>query len=662
MGPHIPAYADAEQTRLFHGLLEGRNAIPYIETDYSGYQKNNKKWFQSSAALNYDIPGIDGLSAKALVSYDYYNSDYTEFRKSWNQYRYDEASETYSIWTLDAPDRVNRQYHLNNQILAQVALNFDRAFDVHKVNARLIWEMQKRDGDNFYAQRDLILPMPYLFAGSTVSQIGSMNAGALYKTANNALAGRANYTYSDKYLLELLFRYDGSSRFGSGHQYGFFPAASVGWRISEESFFKNSKLSFIEQLKIRASYGVLGDDAGSSYQFLTGYTYPAPTDHPRFAVGGNVFDGNYVDGAVSMGIPNTQITWYTSNTLNIGFDFSAWNGLLGATVEYFDRHRKGLLARRIGDIPTVVGASIPVENLNSDKTFGLEIELSHRNKIGDVRYGLKGMFSVTRLKQLHVESNPYSSSWDNWKNNINDRLYNQASGEGNFGTYVNNASGGQNWTYGDAGHYTSWEDIWSSDIRLGRSTILGDYKSVDWNGDGVINSNDRYINRYGSRPLMNFSLIANTEYKGFDLQLLFQGSAMSKFTYIDGLSYPFWGGVEASGMKQFTDRWHPVDPLANPYDPATKWTSGYYAYTGSRPNQDAEVNMVNSDYLRLKSVELGYSFPIKNTLKKLRLYVNAYNLLTFSAMKWVDPEHPEDEVGCMYPLNKSVSVGLNLNF
>ncbi|GHT69072.1 SusC/RagA family TonB-linked outer membrane protein [Bacteroidia bacterium] len=652
-GAHWPAYADQDQTMLYHGLMEGWNSIGYSDSDYSGYQNNNKKWLQSSAGLNYDIPGINGLAAKVLFSYDYYGTDQKTFKKSWNQYRYSEAAQAYESYLKEGPDQMQRSTNMQNQMMTQASLNFDRKFDVHKVNAVVVWETQKREGDNFLAQRDLAIPLDYLFAGVASNQQGTMNSNEanLYRNANNALAGRVNYTFADKYIAEALFRYDGSSKFGTDHQYGFFPAASLGWRISEENFFKNPTLSFIEQLKLRASYGVTGDDAAAGYQFISGYVYPAPSTWYRTAVGGYVFNGNYVNGAINKGITNPAITWYTSKTFNIGVDFSAWNGLLGGTFEYFDRHRTGLLAKKTGGIPSVVGAQLPDENLNGDQTFGLEMELTHRNKIGNVSYGLKGLFSVTRIKTLHVESAPFGSSWLNWKGNSNNRLNNTGSGSG------------QNWYYTDAGRFTSWEDVYTYNARIG-STLLGDYKYEDWNGDGVINGNDQHVFRFGSKPWMNFSLLANAEWKKFDLQLLFQGAGMSKYTYIEQLRAPSMENNGNTGT-QFLDRWHPVDPGANPYDPATEWVRGKYIYGvgwGFGAEQDSEVNSVNSSYLRLKSMEFGYSIPVKRYVQSLRIYVNTYNIFTLTKMKDVDPEHPEDSTGYMYPINKTVSLGLNVTF
>ena len=649
-GAHIPAYANDDPTKPYHGLIEGDNPISFMDKDIVGYREYNKKWIQSSASLKYEIPGIKGLFAKGLFSYDYNVDNNNVFRREYKQYRYDEASETYSTFTRQSPNQVSREAYFRTQLLSQASLNYDGVFNKHRVGGIVIWEAQKRTSDNFYAQRDLVLQLPYLFAGIAEGQLATMNSssGALYEDSNMALAGRINYSFMDKYLAEVLFRYDGSSKFAKGSQWGFFPAASLGWRISEEQFFKDlSGLSFVNQFKLRGSYGKTGDDNASSYQFISGYNYPTSTDRRNFT-GGYVFDGNFNASADNKGIPNPFITWYTAKTLDVGFDFESWKGLFGVSADYFSRNREGLLATRSGGIPTVVGASLPQENLNSDRTYGFDLEFSHRNQIRDFRYNAKALFSLARVKRLYVERNAIGSSWSNWKNNQNDRLQGVHSGlEG-------------------AGQFETWEQIWSNPTYIGRGTIIGDYAYEDWNGDGEINSNDVHPIRYNQYPWMNYSFIFDASYKNFDLNFLLQGSAMSSLIYGEQLREPMWGSGNSGAMEQFMDRWHPLDPKADPYDPATTWVAGHYAYTGTLPDVNSTFNVENSAYLRLKSVELGYTLPsewvARTGIKNLRIYANAYNLFTITKVNYIDPEHPNDTYGYLYPLNKSVSVGLNIKF
>jgi TonB-linked SusC/RagA family outer membrane protein len=648
-GPHIPVYANNDPNRLYHGEIEGDNPVAFMDKDIVGFRKYNTKWMQPSISLTYNIPGVEGLTAKTLLSYDYSISDGTVYQKQYNQYRYDETTETYQTFSRQR-NNLSRANDMKSQLLTQTSLNYEKTFaEFHKTKALLVWETQQREGDNFEAIRDLIFQMPYLFAGSSLNQIGQMSTSddRLYEYTNLALAGRLNYDFAGKYLFEFLFRYDGSSRFSENQRWGFFPGVSAGWVISEENFFKNSISSDINQLKFRISYGEAGDDSALAYQYLSGYRYSSGGDRRNFTEG-YVFDDSFFGSVINKGIPNPNLSWFTSKTFDVGVDFTAWNGLLGVSADYFSRTREGLLARRTGGIPTVVGAALPEENLNSDQTYGMDMEISHRNRVGKFNYGLKGLFSITRVKRLHVESAPYGSSWENWRNNQNNRIQ------------------GMHWGRNVIGQFESWEQIWNSPTYIGRRTIIGDYIYEDWNGDGEINGNDEYPIRHNQVPWVNFSLMGDASYKGFDLNFLFQGSALGSVQYGEQLREPLWGNSNSSAMEQFMDRWHPADPTADPYDPATKWIPGYFAYTGTLPETNSSFNVENGAYLRLKSLELGYTLPesmaSKIGVSNLRIYANGYNIFTLTKVKFVDPEHPADTYGYLYPLNKTFSLGLNVSF
>jgi TonB-linked SusC/RagA family outer membrane protein len=661
-GVLYPAYADPEQTMLnYEGLDLEENTVAKMTSDVSGYRQYNQKYIQSSAALNYDFgtisPFLKGLLAKALFSYDYRTDDNKAFRKEYYQYAYNPLTQVYvpKLYSESSPSRMRREFYSKQQVLGQFVLNYDRAFGDHKVNGVLGWETQKREGDNFYAQRDLAFATDYLFAGVDEGQLGGMQIGSndIYELANSALIGRLNYAYANRYIAEAQFRYDGSSKFASGHQWGFFPSASVGWRVSEEPLFKSiSALSFIDQLKIRASYGVLGDDGELEYDWVTGYEYPDASSgsdkgYYNQHTPGYIFGDKFVYGVATLAIPNESITWYTSRTFDVGVDFEAWNGLLGFAFDYFDRRREGRFARNTGEFPTVVGATAPRENLNSDRHFGIDLELTHRNKIGDWRYKVKAIGAITRQMYLHAsEKGPWGNSYDRWRNdNLNNRYQ------------------GVQFGYTGAGRFTSWEDIWSYPLYTERSVLPGDYKYEDWNGDGEINSQDQHPYAFDQTPWLNYSLNLDVAYKNFDLNILFQGSALGSMEYKEPL-YAIWGPNGGGTLVQYLDRWHPVDPLADPYDPATEWVSGYYGYTGHYPSSNSDFNRVSTAYLRLKSIELGYTLPKINALPtaNLRVFVNAYNLFTLTGVKFVDPEHPDSDNGRLYPLNKTYSVGLTLSF
>jgi len=615
-----------------------------IDADKTGYNQTNSKWMQTSLALIYDIPNVKGLYAKAMYSYDYKNSDNKQYSKAVYQYSYDPSSNTYISSVLNSPSKVSRSYGANTSSLMQLSLNYENQFNgSHNVKAFFMYEESKNTGDNFYASRELSLDIDQLYAGNDLNQIGSMDPNGLYTNVNKSLIGRLNYDYKSKYLAEASFRYDGSSRFSPVAQWGLFPAVSAGWRISEEPFIKEtSALSFIDNLKIRTSYGIMGDDSALLYQFLTGYDYPT---------GGTVFGGTYVNGVGFRGIPNENLTWFTIKTADVGLDFDLWKGLFGFQFDFFNRDRSGLLATRLQSLPGTVGAALPQENLNSDRTLGYEIVLSHKNHIGRFNYNISGNMSVTRTKLEYIEQAKAGNSYENWKNNQSNRYTNIW------------------WGLTSAGQYQSYSQIYNNPVNNGggnQSLIPGDYYYKDLNGDGVIDGWDEHPIATKSTPMVNFGLTLSAEYKGFDLNLLFQGATMVYVQYQEQLAEPLsW---DRNALALFMDRWHTVDPNADYFDPNTKWIPGTFAAVGNGSVRgQGTASIQDASYIRLKSSELGYTIP-KNIMKKIglesaRFYINGYNLLTLTGLKFLDPEHPGDELyGYIYPLVKTYNVGFSVTF
>ena len=665
-GVLIPAFIDDEQTMYNgQGILDMKNPAAMMTSDISGYRQYDKKTFQTSATLSYDFGTVTdvlkGLKAQGMFSYDYRIDDNEIFRKEFSLYVLDENS-TDSYVSQAFPSHTNqlrKENYTKQQTLWNVMLNYDREFGKHHVGALIGYEQQVRKGDNYYALADLALGSPTLTAVNGQNQTVGLDNGLanLYDIAYQSLIGRVNYNYDDRYLIEGQFRYDGSSKFAPGHQWGFFPSVSAAWRISEEPFFKDSALSFINQLKLRVSYGVTGDDNAKdfNYQWVTGYTYQGGQTNDKgwynkYAPG-YIFGGEWVYGANPQPLANLDISWLTMNTFNAGIDFEAWNGKLGASFDFFRRVRKGMMAASNTELPTVVGATAPWRNANTDCHFGLELELSHRNRVGDFSYEIKGIATITRQRVIHdVSIREFGNRYDAWRN---DNLTNRNQGV-QFG-------------YEGAGRYESWEDIWSYPIYKENSTLPGDYKYVDWNGDGEISSLDEHPYAYDQNPWLNYSLDFRFGWKNLDFSMLLQGSALGSYCYEEAL-YNIWGNASGAGgvLEQYLDRWRPADGSYDIYDPSLEWVSGYYAYTGHYPTSNSDFNRVSTAFLRLKSIEIGYTLPkFKSPAMKdfgLRIYFNAYNPLTITKLKFVDPEHAGDDLGRMYPLNKTYTIGLNLSF
>lgn len=664
-GMLFPAYADPEGTMLnYEGLDLEQNTVAMIDSDISGYRKYKKKTFQSSAALNYDFgtlsESLQGLSAKALLSYDYRGDNNSIFRKEYYQYALDPISNSYNqkLYDISSPNRMRREFYEKQQILSQFTLNYNQEFaGGHQFGALLGWETQKNDGDNFYGLKNLAFGSDILLSGVEDGQMTGMSGalGDYYDEAKQAALGRVNYDYQGRYIAEFQFRYDGSSRFAKGNQWGFFPSGSAAWRISEEPFFKSvNALNFIDQFKVRASYGVLGDDLSGDWDFgwIPGYNYPATSGNAENGyynqyAPGYVFGDQFVTGVARKAIANQSITWYKAHTFNIGVDMDAWNGKFGFTLDYFDRRRSGLFQRRTGLFPTVIGATPPMENANSDQHYGLELELRHRNQIGEFGYSVKAIATITRNKYLTaVQNGPYKNSYDRWRHdNLNNRYQ------------------GFQFGFESDGRFSDWNDIRNYPIYTDRDVLPGDYKYVDWNGDGEISGLDEHPFAFDQTPWLNYSTNIQASYKNFDMSMLLQGSALGSMEYKEPL-YAIWGTNGGGTLTQYLDRWHPVNPAADPYDPNTEWVEGHYAFTGRYPRANSEFNRVSTAYLRLKSVELGYTLPTfdRRPNMRLRVFANAYNLLTITAVRFVDPEHPDDDLGRMYPLNKTYTMGVSMTF
>lgn len=660
-GVLFPAYADEAGTMLnYDGLDLEENTVAKMTADISGYRRYKQSQVLTSGIFEYDFGTLTnvlkGLKAKVMFSYDYHLNNNTIYRKQYYQYAFDPATQLYKqkVYASSAPSNLRREHYDTQQFLSQYTLSYNRDFGPHSVAAVVGMETQRRTGDNFYAMRNLAFSSPYLFNGVEEGQIANSATGGIYSTNYNAFIGRLNYSFAQRYLVEGQFRYDGSSKFAKGHRWGFFPSVSLGWVVSEEPWFKKIEfLKGIDQLKLRASYGEMGDDSGANYDWVAGYTYPSTSGNSEKGyynqyAPGFIFGSQFVYAATPMAIPNELISWYKAKTFNVGVDFDTNNKLFGFSLDYFSRKMTGLYEYRTSEFPTVIGANPPRENANSSRNFGMELELRHHNRIGrNFVYNVKGIVTITRQKYLTaIQNGPYANAYDQWRND-----------------HLNNRYQGVQFGYEGNGRYHNWDEIWNETLYHEKDLLPGDYKYLDWNGDGEINSQDEHPYAFDQTPWMNYSLSIDCAYKGFDFSMLWQGSALGSMSYEEPL-YSIWGQNGGGALEQYWDRWHPADENADPYDPNTKWVKGYYAYTGHYPSANSTFNRVSTAYLRLKQIELGYTLPKWKVFSSLnlRVYANAYNLFTITGVKFVDPEHPSDDLGRLYPLNRTYTFGVQVSF
>ncbi|MFI5157848.1 MAG: SusC/RagA family TonB-linked outer membrane protein, partial [Sphingobacteriales bacterium] len=424
-----------------------------------------------------------------------------------------------------------------------------------------------------------------------------------------------------KYLAEFTMRRDGSPNFPADKRWGYFPSASAGWRISEEQFMK--KYTFVNELKLRASYGVMGNDLVNPFQYLTNYGY-----------GNNyVIGGSDVIGLVQTGVPNPNITWETAKTGNVGLDATLWNGLLGVTFDYFKTRRSDILTTAASTVPGYTGLTLPDENIGIVNNKGFELVLSHANNQHQFKYSFSGNIAFARNTVIYGNAQPGLEPYQLAIGHpIGAGLYYEASG-----------------IFKDQAAINAYPHL--------PGTVPGDIKYADINHDGKIDSRDQILEDQTSTPQLTFGFNSNFKYKGFDLSILLQGQGDSK---------QFFGGyfpVMSYSLGNFlnwraTNRWTPTN---------TNGTMPRASYENFNNNTINSTQwLINSGFLRVKNVSFGYSLPqnmIKSIgMKNLRFSVSASNLfLIYDHMKALGFD-PETTDYWYYPPQRVISFGINATF
>jgi TonB-linked outer membrane protein, SusC/RagA family len=654
--PDIPVYANNNPAYLSQ-VDDGYHPLAVSDASVAGYTHYIQRALQGSLSLNYRVPFVTGLRAGAMFSYDYKNNFNKRWRPVYTLYTYDNATDTYRPQKHGSASTLYERMTEESVAQVQTSLNYERSFATdHHVKGMLLFEQIQYNNNlnSLEGQREFtITSVDQMYAGDQNDK-QSVNSPVITPSATQSLAGRFNYDYKGKYLFEGSFSYMGSSRFGPGQRWGFFPGLQAGWRISEEQFLKNN-VSFLNNLKLRGSWGIVGDDGNAGFQWLDGYSYPGTSSYNGVNQPVRYISGNTVLAGLGFRPqPYESLTWFESEIINLGLDADLWEGRLHVEFDWFRRERTGLLAQRVLSLPQTVGAPLPQENLNSDMTRGLEIVLGHKNRVGELQYSVSANASIARTKNLHQERAPFGSSMSNWKDNKgyrwNDIL---------FGYKV-------------IGQFQDQEEIDHAPIHDGegnRRLLPGDFRYEDFNNDGIIDENDMQpIGRTNSSgfvntPNVSFGMNIDLQWKGFDFNALMQGATKLYVRYQEQLMAPLFFG--RNGLSYFMDRWHRADPA----DPKSPWIPGKYPST--RPHGQLASNYRLSDfwvhdatYLRLRSVELGYTIPRRLLgnwgLNGLRVYANAYNVFTWSEVDYIDPEHTPTNVGMQYPITRNFTFGVNV--
>lgn len=323
-------------------------------------------------------------------------------------------------------------------------------------------------------------------------------------------------------------------------------------------------------------------------------------------------------GVTPQAIPNPNLTWYHIKMYNLALDFGILQNKLSGTFELYKRDRTGLLATSSSVVPGTVGANLPQENLNADRNFGWEISLDYRDRIKNFSYFINPQISSTRSMRTEWLETTANNQFDYWRNRTSGR-YNEI------------------WWGNESQHmFTSLEEIRNYKLPMGQGSTPGDWALNDWNEDGVTDGNDFHPIATNGLPKFNYGINLGASFKDFDLAMNFQGAYGVYVQYGELLVQPLpFNGQQT--LSYFLDRWRPSDPNADYFSPATEWISGFFPVTGHDGRRTGTNLVQNSSYMRLKTMELGYTLPkelmSKLKIKNLRVYLSGYNLLTFSKLK-----------------------------
>lgn len=618
------------------------NDFPYnpalFSRDIAGYKDNN--YLSGNVNLFSSYKTKFGLTAKGTVSYNYTNNKFDGFQYTYDVYRF--QNDTYN---RTGGSDAGWRYETSREVVSrfgQFQLDYTKQFGDHSFSAMAGYE--RSDWDRNYSAlganpSNNYIPLLKLSELNGVSDEWAYEARAGY-------IGRLNYNYKGKYLLEVLGRYDGSYLYYEGRRWGFFPGGSLGWRISDEGFFKPLK-GVVNDLKLRASIGQTGLEEGvGMHAYLAGY---------NFGQGDAVLDGTYYPGVQPRPLPIRNLSWVKNTNYNIGIDLAMLDNKLTLTADAFKVIRTGVPAPRYDVLlPSEVGYGLPNENLNKNGYYGAEGILTYASKVGELNYVVSGNVTFSRFKNLESYKPRFSNSWNEYRNSAEERW------------------GGVWWGYQVMGRFQSVDEInnhpINNDGNNNRNQLPGDFIYKDVNNDGVINGMDERPIGYptGWAPMMTFGGRVGLNYKGFDLNIDFAGGAVQSWFQDYELRNAFHGGGNSPAYL-LEDRWHRADP----YDANSEWIPGNYPAVrngNTGPNsRNSDFWLTNVRYLRVRNLEFAYSLPKRITEKfkaeKIRVYVNGSNLLSFDNVKQfqIDPEI-EAAAAVAYPQQQVFMAGFNITF
>ncbi len=603
------------------GIEAGINPIINASPE-SGNVNDRANNYVAKGSFDINIPWIKGLGVDGYIAYSTRLATIKDWKTPVTVYDYDKTTDEYIPRTgrLLTPE-LTQSYSERRQTLTNLRLKYKLSVNNHNLESFIAVEQLNALSNNFSAfRKDFISDqIDELFAGSLENQ---MTNGTRAEDGRENLFGRFSYNFEERYFMDLTFRYDGSYAFPKGNQWGFFPSASAAWLVSRENFMKRN-FGFIEHLKLRASYGQMGNDAIEPFQYLRTYTLNNS---------GMVFGLNPVltQGLIANVTPNPNITWEVATISNIGMDANFLNGSIGLVFDVFKQRRSNILATRDLAVPVYTGLILPRENIGIVENKGFELELFHVKKLNEFSYRIGGNIAFSKNKIIDIDEADNVPTWQKSEGHTID---------------------GQR-MYQALGIIRTQEQLESNVIYPGSK--IGDLYYRDVDDNGIIDTRDMVMSNKSNIPEITFGFNLSLNYKGFGLWANFAG-ATNYWQY-----YLVNARVAINQLQ---------DVIVNRYTPGSMDSKYPRLPTQTNESEPSGVRsdfwMMDASYLKLKTFELSYNIPenllLKVRAKSLRVYVNGNNLFTIDRLKWNDPEN-SNNANAQYPQQKVYNFGIDLTF
>ena len=625
------------------GMLYGDNIYRYNllgELSRTGYLNEKNTYLNGSFAMNLDMEFLTkGLKAEVMFSYDASEGRWINRKLDTYKDGYREYPKYATFMPIEGSDAYMAGGHYTGAYKTGNKYDIDQTIGngfSHNASDGRTYIQARLDYNRLFSNRHEVTAMLLANRGN--------------RTVNNELAyhsqgitGRFAYYYNQKYLMEFNFGYNGSENFAPGKRYGFFPAGSIGWVVSEEEFMK--KASWIDFLKVRASYGLVGsDNVSSRFPYLAFYGGGSGYDF------GNNF-GTNVGGTSEGNLANANLTWEKARKLNVGIDFTTLNQRLALTIDAFYEYRFDIITDMNSDgimgYPDIVGKDAALQNLGEVSNRGVDIELSWNDKIGkDFRYYIRPNLTFSRNR---LEYKAEVARTNSWRKETGKRLYE------NF-VYVFD-------------HFVADQEEADRLNKIGYQPwgqlIPGDVVYKDLDRNGVIDDEDRTAMGNPRSPELMFGIPFGFQYKNFDFSVLLQGATKSSIL-LNGAAvfdFPQFEQDKIGRVKKMhLDRWTPETAAT------AKYPALHYGTHDNNKNGNSSLFLYDASYLRLKNVEIGYNVSPKLLRKfhvqQARIYVQGLNLLTFDKLGDVDidPETKSGDGASWYPIQKVFNFGIDITF